>query len=208
FQAVEKLIAEARAGNRELLARYIETGNSRNFTDELRAFLGELVRNMPPGKNPKRYAAFQRNRDIAWFIALRRREGSKPEEATNPVFASGKLGRLNRRTVQRAWRANPDLHNPFFVDFVFKRGPEMLRDAYLPIELISEVERVRLEERVAQIGRDIKKLCALYQIKEIGDLPACKFDEVMALCDRIEAEDKATQPPGVSAAARRSAHIT
>src|SRR5262245_26628784 len=61
----DKLIAEARRGNTEPLARRIEHSNreGHEFTEELKTFFVELVREMPPPDNrPKSYTAFQHSR--------------------------------------------------------------------------------------------------------------------------------------------------
>ena len=114
----DKLIAEARRGNTEPLARRIEhsiwAGNE--FTEELKTFFVELVREMPsPDNRPKSYTAFQHSRRRAWFMALCRRAGDSPEAAYRKAeekFAA------SRRTLERAWAHNSDLHNPRWVDFL------------------------------------------------------------------------------------------
>ena len=114
----DKLIAEARRGNTEPLARRIEhlIWGGDQFTEELKTFFVELVREMPsPDNRPKSYTAFQHGRRRAWFMALCRRAGDSPEaayrKAENEFAAS-------RRTLERAWAQNPDLHNPHWVDFL------------------------------------------------------------------------------------------
>ena len=112
------LIAEARRGNTEPLARRIEhsiwAGNE--FTEELKTFFVELVREMPsPDNRPKSYTAFQHSRRRAWFMALCRRAGDSPEAAYRKAeekFAA------SRRTLERAWAQNSDLHNPHWVEFL------------------------------------------------------------------------------------------
>ena len=114
----DKLIAEARRGNTEPLARRIEhsiwAGNE--FTEELKTFFVELVREMPsPDNRPKSYTAFQHSRRRAWFMALCRRAGDSPEGAYRKAeekFAA------SRRTLERAWARNSDLHNPHWVEFL------------------------------------------------------------------------------------------
>ena len=114
----DKLIAEARRGNTEPLARRIEhsiwAGNE--FTEELKTFFVELVREMPsPDNRPKSYTAFQHSRRRAWFMALCRRAGDSPEAAYRKAeekFAA------SRRTLERAWARNSDLHNPHWVEFL------------------------------------------------------------------------------------------
>ena len=114
----DKLIAEARRGNTEPLARRIEhlIWGGDQFTEELKTFFAELVREMPsPGNRPKSYTAFQHGRRRAWFIALCRRAGDSPKSAYRKAeneFAA------SRRTLERAWAQNPDLHNPHWVDFL------------------------------------------------------------------------------------------
>ncbi len=114
----DKLIAEARRGNTEPLARRIEQviAHGGEFTEELQTFFVELVREMPsPDNRPKSYTAFQHNRRRVWFMALRRRAGDSPEDAYRKAednFAA------SRRTLVRAWAQNPDLHNPHWVDFL------------------------------------------------------------------------------------------
>ena len=114
----DKLIAEARRGNTEPLARRIEhlIWGGDQFTEELKTFFVELVREMPsPDNRPKSYTAFQHGRRRAWFMALCRRAGDSPESAYRKAeneFAA------SRRTLERAWAQNPDLHNPHWVDFL------------------------------------------------------------------------------------------
>ena len=114
----DKLIAEARRGNTEPLARRIEhlIWGGGQFTEELKTFFAELVREMPsPDNRPKSYTAFQHGRRRAWFMALCRRAGDSPKSAYRKAeneFAA------SRRTLERAWAQNPDLHNPHWVDFL------------------------------------------------------------------------------------------
>jgi len=114
----DKLIAEARRGNTEPLARRIEHSiwGGNEFTEELKTFFVELVREMPsPDNRPKSYTAFQHSRRRAWFMALCRRAGDSPEAAYRKAeekFAA------SRRTLERAWARNSDLHNPHWVEFL------------------------------------------------------------------------------------------
>jgi hypothetical protein len=113
----DKLIAEARRGNTEPLARHLEHRGRVELTEALQTFFVELVRAMPPPANrPKSYTAFRDSRRRAWFMALRRRAGDGAEaayrEAENKFAAT-------RRTLVRAWAQNPDLHNPHWVEFLF-----------------------------------------------------------------------------------------
>ena len=114
----DKLIAEARRGNTEPLARRIECliWSGDEFPKELLTFFVELVREMPsPNNRPKSYTAFQHSRRRAWFMALCRRAGDSPEAAYRKAeekFAA------SRRTLERAWAQNSDLHNPPWVEFL------------------------------------------------------------------------------------------
>ena len=116
----DKLIAEARRGNTEPLARRIEqliwSGDKFPCPEELLTFFAELVREMPsPNNRPKSYTAFQHSRRRAWFMALCRRAGDSPGAAYRKAeenFAA------SRRTLVRAWAQNSDLHNPQWVDFL------------------------------------------------------------------------------------------
>ena len=118
----DKLIAEARRGNTEPLARRIEHSiwGGNEFTEELKTFFVELVREMPsPDNRPKSYTAFQQSRRRAWFMALCRRAGDSPEAAYRKAeekFAA------SRRTLERAWAQNSDLHNPHWVEFLSKNS--------------------------------------------------------------------------------------
>ena len=114
----DKLIAEARRGNTERLARRIEhsISNGHEFTEELKTFFVELVREMPsPDNRPKSYTAFQQSRRRAWFMALCRRAGDSPEAA---YCKAEKKFAASRRTLERAWAQNSDLHNPRWVEFL------------------------------------------------------------------------------------------
>jgi hypothetical protein len=114
----DKLIAEARRGNTERLARRIEHSiwNGHEFTEELKTFFVELVREMPsPDNRPKSYTAFQQSRRRAWFMALCRRAGDSPEAA---YCKAKKKFAASRRTLERAWAQNSDLHNPHWVEFL------------------------------------------------------------------------------------------
>jgi hypothetical protein len=69
-----------------------------------------------PDNRPKSYTAFQHSRRRAWFMALCRRAGDSPEDAYRKAeenFAA------SRRTLERAWAQNFDLHNPHWVEFLF-----------------------------------------------------------------------------------------
>ena len=118
----DKLIAEARLGNTEPLARRIEhlIWGGGEFPEELLTFFVELIRAMPsPNNRPKSYTAFQRSRRRACFMALCRRAGDSPEAAYRKAeknFAA------SRRTLERAWAQNPDLHNPHWVEFLSKNS--------------------------------------------------------------------------------------
>jgi hypothetical protein len=115
----DKLIAEARRGNTEPLARRIEhlIWSGDEFTEELQTFFAELVREMPsPGNRPKSYTAFQHSRRRAWFMALCRRAGDSPEAAYRKAEENYAA---SRRTLERAWAQNSDLHNPHWVEFLF-----------------------------------------------------------------------------------------
>ena len=114
----DKLIAEARRGNTEPLARRIEHSiwGGHEFTEELKTFFVELVREMPsPDNRPKSYTAFQHSRRRAWFMALCRRAGDSPEAA---YCKAEKKFAASRRTLERAWAQNSDLHNPHWVEFL------------------------------------------------------------------------------------------
>ena len=114
----DKLIAEARHGNTEPLARRIEAliWGGDELPKELLTFFVELVRKMPsPNNRPKSYTAFQRSRRRACFMALCRRAGDSPEAAYRK--AEKNFG-ASRRTLVRAWAQNPDLHNPHWVEFL------------------------------------------------------------------------------------------
>ena len=115
---VDKLIAEARRGNNEPLARYIEllTPDDADFPRELQTFFAELVREMPsPNNRPKSYTAFQHSRRRAWFMALCRCAGDNPEAAYRKAE---KQFAASRRTLVRAWAQNSDLHNTHWVEFL------------------------------------------------------------------------------------------
>jgi hypothetical protein len=114
----DKLIAEARRGNTEPLARRIKHSiwNGHEFTDELKTFFVELVREMPsPDNRPKSYTAFQHSRRRAWFMASWRGAGDSPEAA---YCKAEKKFAASRRTLERAWAQNSDLHNPHWVEFL------------------------------------------------------------------------------------------
>jgi hypothetical protein len=162
-EKIKRLIDAARAGNGERLARYIEGSHHHSFdwfNKELRAFLAELVRKAkkeprPDQKKtgrPQSYAAFHRNRRIAWFVAKcllsdyrpdgkltekaikQALEGTKlklTERANKRACDSGEFGTLDRRTVQDAWKNNPDLHDPLTVEMLLSLGPSDWRREHL-----------------------------------------------------------------------------
>ena len=150
-QKIKRLIDAARAGNGEPLARYIERGSDHRspvpwFNEELRAFFAELVGKTKKIPRPDRKrtgrnqssAAFYRNRSIAWYVAkillyAWHREGmpenTKPKLAEKAIDrAYKKFGLSDRKTVQRAWENNPDLHDVLTVEMLRSAGPDAWKD--------------------------------------------------------------------------------
>jgi hypothetical protein len=148
---IKWLIDAARAGNGEFLARYIERNLQISpFREwsvegrELQAFLAELVRKLKPARRPQSSAAFYRNRSIAWFAAKRLlykwyiidlemlQKGSLQDAKlilTEKVIARTSTSLdLDRTTVQRAWKKNPDFHDALTVEMLRSLGPDAWKD--------------------------------------------------------------------------------
>jgi len=117
------LIQAAEKGNAKPLAEYVELlpfhfddrGQHRKFPAELGRFLAQILRRSktsPPGVRSADPSAYYRNRTVAWYVTRRMRDEGVGAEAVVEELAQRRNGfgqTVDRRTTQRARRANPDL---------------------------------------------------------------------------------------------------